>query len=270
MSLILCRHELVKHPFYIERLGIHISSSQELCYVIYQNPLLVLDGFVDERLIGFIREELGLTFLAGKLEAWIRSEESLDELPIVILQECYYYTAKEIAGYRQKLASLRKMSAAEFRKETADYYFRLRQYGTAIYYYNKILEDWRVKSLSDDFTAKVWNNIGAAYAGIFWFEKAFTAYEMAYNFDKSSGILKHLYQLALIDPKLELKERHAAAMTPMQKELWKKELNEVSINADKCENVRIVETMFDCNPVRCMESAEELLNSWKQEYRKML
>ena len=48
MSLILCRQEPVRHPFYIERLGVHIASSQELCYVIYQNPLLVLDGFVDE------------------------------------------------------------------------------------------------------------------------------------------------------------------------------------------------------------------------------
>lgn len=66
MSLILCRQEPVRHPFYIERLGIHIASSQELCYVIYQNPLLVLDGFVDDRLIEFIRSELGLSFLAGK------------------------------------------------------------------------------------------------------------------------------------------------------------------------------------------------------------
>ena len=69
----------------------------------------------------------------------------------MILQECCYYTAKEIAAYRQKLAAFRKMNAAEFRKETADYYFRLRQFGTAIYYYNRILEDWRVKSLTDEF-----------------------------------------------------------------------------------------------------------------------
>ena len=75
MSLILCRQEPVRHPFYIERLGVHIASSQELCYVIYQNPLLVLDGFVDDRLIEFIRSELGLSFLAGKLEAWQRSGE---------------------------------------------------------------------------------------------------------------------------------------------------------------------------------------------------
>lgn len=35
MSLILCRQEPVKIPLYIEDLGIHIYSSQELCYVIY-------------------------------------------------------------------------------------------------------------------------------------------------------------------------------------------------------------------------------------------
>ena len=93
---------------------------------------------------------------------------------------------------------------------------------------------------------------------------------MAYNFDKSPEMLKHLYQLALIDPKLELKERHAAAMTPEQKEIWKRELDEANQTAEKCGNVRMIETMFDRNPVRRMESAGELLNGWKQEYRKML
>ena len=34
MSLILCRQEPVTVPLYIEDLGIHLYSSQELCYVI--------------------------------------------------------------------------------------------------------------------------------------------------------------------------------------------------------------------------------------------
>ena len=50
MSLLLCRREKVKHPFYIEVLGIHIYSSQELCYVIYHHPLLVMNDFVDASL----------------------------------------------------------------------------------------------------------------------------------------------------------------------------------------------------------------------------
>ena len=55
MSLILCRQEPVTVPLYIEDLGIHLYSSQELCYVIYNNPLLVLEGFIDKRLTEYLR-----------------------------------------------------------------------------------------------------------------------------------------------------------------------------------------------------------------------
>ena len=64
MSLLLCRRERVKHPFYIEVLGIHIYSSQELCYVIYHHPLLVMNDFADASLFSFIKNELGLGFFS--------------------------------------------------------------------------------------------------------------------------------------------------------------------------------------------------------------
>ena len=72
MSLLLCRRERVKHPFYIEVLGIHIYSSQELCYVIYHHPLLVMNDFADASLFSFIKNELGLGFLAGRMEKLIK------------------------------------------------------------------------------------------------------------------------------------------------------------------------------------------------------
>ena len=81
MSLLLCRREKVKHPFYIEVLGIHIYSSQELCYVIYHHPLLVMNDFVDASLFFFVKNELGLGFLAGRMEKLVeaggRPEEAL-------------------------------------------------------------------------------------------------------------------------------------------------------------------------------------------------
>ncbi len=45
MSLLLCRLEPVKHPFVVAELGVRLFSSQELCYVIYENPLLVMEDF---------------------------------------------------------------------------------------------------------------------------------------------------------------------------------------------------------------------------------
>lgn len=270
MSLILCRHEPVKHPYFIDRLGIHITSSQELCYVIYNNPLLAMGGFIDDNLITFIRTELDMAFLAGKLEAYKKSGEDPDEMIFIILQECYYYTAKEISKFRQKIAAYRKMSAAEFTKETADFYFRLKQYGTAVIYYEKILDDWRIKSLSDEFTSKIWNNIGASYAGIFWFEKAMAAFDMSYNFQKNRDTLKKIYQLTLLNPELTLKERYEALITKEEKDGWKEELETVLKEASGDGKVKEVENLFDRDPIKRMAGAGKMLTKWKQEYRKMI
>lgn len=53
MSLILCRQEPVTSPYFVEELGVHLYSSQELNYVIYHHPLLVMEDFVNERLAAF-------------------------------------------------------------------------------------------------------------------------------------------------------------------------------------------------------------------------
>ena len=108
MSLLLCRLEPVKHPFVVAELGVRLFSSQELCYVIYENPLLVMEDFVDERLIQFIREDLDMDFLAGKLENWKKSGEDPDNMLLLILAECSYYTSGEVNRYRQTLIQLRK------------------------------------------------------------------------------------------------------------------------------------------------------------------
>ena len=107
MSLILCRQEPVTVPLYIEDLGIHLYSSQELCYVIYNNPLLVLEGFIDKRLTEFLRSELRMPFLAERVEKWLDSHGATEEILYLILKECNYYTPKEQAAYRQTVNGLK-------------------------------------------------------------------------------------------------------------------------------------------------------------------
>ena len=74
MSLLLCRQEPVKNPYYIDVLDVHIYSSQELCYVIFNHPLLVMDEFVDSSLLDFIRRELALPVLADRMEKLTSSD----------------------------------------------------------------------------------------------------------------------------------------------------------------------------------------------------
>ena len=271
MSLIPVVAEPVQHPYYVEPLGVHVGSSKELCYVIYNNPLLVMQNFVNDRLIAFIRNELGLVYLAEKLVSWRNSGEDQDELLIIILNVCNYYTPKEVNRFRQRIEAYRKLSTTEFTKETADYYFGLRQYGTAVQYYEKILNDWRVKSLTDEFTASVWNNIGASYAGIFWFEKAMDAYDASYNFRKDMDTVKRIYQLTLLNPELRMKARYDSLITEERKNTWKKELYDAMQEAEKSPEVAKVNALFEKkDSLRRAEGAEAVISRWKREYRKML
>ena len=115
MSLRLCRSEKVKNPYYVSFLGMHLYSSQELAYVIYHYPLLVMDCLVNERLLDFLREELNMGFLALKLENWKKSGEDPDEMLIFLLQESDYYSQNEISEYRQTLSGYRKQPPAEMK-----------------------------------------------------------------------------------------------------------------------------------------------------------
>ena len=99
MSFILCRQEEVTHPLYIEALGVHIWSSQELCYVIYNYPLLAMDHFLDERLTEFIEKELRMTVLAARLENGLRTGADEDELIFMFLEECHFLQSERDYGF---------------------------------------------------------------------------------------------------------------------------------------------------------------------------
>ena len=114
MSLILCRHEPVKHPYYIDVLGIHIHSSQELCYVIYNHPILVMDDFIDELLIEFIRRDLDMDYLAGRMEKLLETGSRHEDVLFLFLSECDYYNDKEIQKYKTTVAALRALHPAEY------------------------------------------------------------------------------------------------------------------------------------------------------------
>lgn len=271
MSLILCRQEQVKHPFFIDKLGIHIYSSEELCYVIVNHPFVAMDNFVDEELIAFIRNELGQGFLAGKLENMIAARTPVDDMLVTILQENDYYSSKEIHKFSQSLSSYRRMNRAELTKVMGDYYFHQKKYGTAIQYYERILNEWRLKSISNGFTAAVWNNIAASYAGIFWFDKAMEAYEMAYTFDKSKDVIRKMYQLTLFNPDLKVKDRFNTYITSDDRANWKKEFDSVMADGDDMRIVKSeLDSIFEKDPIRRLEAAGKKVTSLKLEYRKMI
>ena len=51
-GLILCRDKTVTHPYYVTELGLHLYTGEELCYFIYNDILLIGEGFLDDLVLG--------------------------------------------------------------------------------------------------------------------------------------------------------------------------------------------------------------------------
>ena len=270
MSLILCRQEPVQHPYYIDVLGIHIYSSQELCYVIYNHPVLVMDDFLDELLIEFIRRDLDMDYLAVRMEKLMETGARSEEVLALFMSECDYYGEKDIQKFKQTAAALRALHPAEYDKRLADYMFMQRQYGKAAARYCKIPEYPRDKVVDDGFLAGVYNNLGASYAMMFQFHKALGCYDKAYGLGKNPDMLKRIYFLTLFAPELDIKERYQSIFTEDLKKKWREEMDQASLEAGQAEEVRSLRALFKKDPVKRMNGASEMVRRWKQEYRMMV
>lgn len=268
MSVIVCRPEQVTRPYYVEDLGVNIYSSQEFCYAIYHHPMLFMDKFRDQDIIDFIRDQLGMGFVAARMEQRVKSGEKSEEVMFLFMQECDYYTAAEMNRFRQTVTSLKKLPPLEYAKKKTDYLVEFKQYGRAIADYQAILEAAGEKK--DDFLAcLVWNNLGACYARIFQFQKAMDAYDKAYGKKKDLDILEKMYHLTLLDSGLELKERYQSLMSPELKEKWDKDFEEAGEKAEESAQLKKLKDLFQKDSVKRGEGAAKLVEEWKQEFRSM-
>lgn len=270
MSLILCRQESVDSPYYIEELGIHLYSSQELCYVIYNHPLLVMEEFVNRNLVEFVRVELRMPFLAERMEKWLDGHGASDELLFLILQECPYYSPQEQARYRQLVTGLRKLSADEYAKRRADYFYYLGLYGRAISMYEKILDSGNERHLSGEFKSKLWNNIAACYAKLFSYQKALQAYDCAWNEKNEKIYLKRMYFLTRMEPELKLKDQYLELIARENTSGWDEEAKTCFEEAAGAGDAIRLGQLFEKDPQKRITEAGEVLNTWKCQYRKML
>ncbi len=270
MSLMVCRQEPVKNPYYIEALGIRIWSSAELCYVIYHNPLLVLDGFADEHLIAFIREELDMETLAAKLEKWMSGKGDADQLLFLILSESGYYSSAEQAKFRQEAAALKKLPPPEYARQKGDYMFERKQYGKAAAIYEKITGLPKGGAVTDEFLEKVWCSLGCTQARMFQFQKAGASFERAYSFRKSEDILKRMYYLSRTGEGMTDRKHHLPPVNEEQREAWEKDIGEARERAKASESILKLEGLFEKDSAEKLEGASRLIRQWKQEYRGMV
>lgn len=269
MGIILCESRTASHPLFLDELGVHLYTFEELCYVISEYPLLFMDDFVNEPLLEFIDTELGRQHLTDDIRKYRNEGATDDDTLCLILKDCDSYSNSEVLHYQGKLKAFRKLAPPEYLKRKADALFGLKRYGKAVTIYEKILA-MTEENGSDAFRGAVYNNEGSAYANLFLLDHAYRAYDKAYGCLKDREILKRIYFLSLMEPILEMKERYQSMVEEDAGVDWDQEFEKVRMEVKQCGEITETDAFFERDPIKRKKLITEKIEKWKQDYRNML
>lgn len=205
MGLILCESLVVKNPFHIDVLSLDIYTFEELCYMIFENPILVTEGIVSDTLVNFIGEDLKLTDLAENLKRKRSNGVSDEDILVYIIDSCDLYNNAESIDFRNVIGKIKKMPIWEVGKQRADYMFYVGKYDLSKKYYLDVID--MDKKADNDFVGSIYHNLGVVYANLFLYDEAYDAFKKSYELTNDEFVLFELYFLKRIfDPADKLKK----------------------------------------------------------------
>lgn len=185
MSYDLCLVQRAKRPYYIENIRTGIYSLEELCYYLYHNIYLIDESIMNEGLCDWVRDELGLPRLYRLLYEQVEKKEGAAWFVFPIFREIGYLNAQESREFQEQLARLEVQPEEMRKKLRGDYLVKEKMYGRAIGEYQRILARKNPGKLGVQFYAAVWNNLGAAYAGLFQYERASECFLEVWNLTRT-------------------------------------------------------------------------------------
>ena len=111
MSYDLCLLPQAKKPYYIENIRTNIYSLEELCFYLYNNACLIDETLMNERLLDWLRDELGLKKLYRQLYEQLEKKDGAGFFILPIFREAGYLTNTQMREYQEELAKLEVQSA---------------------------------------------------------------------------------------------------------------------------------------------------------------
>ena len=256
-------------PLVLEEPGVQIYSLEELCYYIYNNIYILTNAFLDEKLIAFIRTEIKEPLLADKLEQLKCENAGLAEAVVTILKYVDYYDTAEIEQVKDLLAMLDTQNVYERMKMRADRFLEKGCYYSAISNYDKIVNGERDINLSGLFYAKVYHNLGTAYARMFFFEKAAKYFEEAYKIGQHEKSRKcYLAACRMAEGEEQIQDMQA----PEEEQVLQRELELLTDNARYSDEYRAMQKMehlkSDGEVAQYYKAIDDCMDRWKAQYKR--
>lgn len=271
-GLILCRMKEAENPYYISNMDLKIYSLEELCYYIYNNIYLIGLDLADSKLVEFIRYEIKENELADKLEHLIKEKAGLAEIVITILKYVDYYSMSEIEELREILETLNTQNVLERLKARADSFLENKCYYSAIKNYNNIINSKKDITLSGIFYARVYHNLGVAYARMYLFKSAVEYFDEAYKIGQHEESKKCSMAASILAAGNETIELAEFDEDSEEVYVLKREIETLMDNA--CYNPEYKELDYiqslksDGLVSEHYKAIDEILHKWKRQYNK--
>jgi len=271
-GLFLCHGKLAKIPFLVEGTHTNIYSLEELCYYIKHNIYLIDEEILSEELCDWIEEALDKGKLAAKIRDFIGKPDGLKKLLRAINQETGYYPVEEVQRLVDILVATEGQTKEARLKCKGDSYMANRQNKRAIQIYSEILRnapvDW-----PREHQAAIWNNIGAAYAGLFLFPRAAEAFRKSYDLEPAEETcMNYLCAQRFTTPvdtyARVIEDEDIDPQIVVRFEKLLAEINESEKESSMRKRISAAEK--DRREGRITKSCrefDEIVNEWKKEYR---
>ena len=248
-NYILCGQPAAEIPYHIDSISLNLYSLQELCYFIANYIPMADESVICEKLTDWLEQECSLPGTAELVRSFLNRENGTFEAIKLILKSAHYYSAAQLEKILAKLEEYNSKREPERKKMRADLLMSQKKYRNAIEEYRKILDMTGIISEQKDFRAKVYYNLGSAYARMFRLGSAKTCFSRSYDLQKEEKVKRALLAAAYLE----------GGKTALETEAARVGADEGEVNTFLLE-IRSVDTP------KVEENVSELAERWISEY----
>lgn len=274
-KVILCEARQAVVPYTFVNTKVEVYSYEELCFYIYNNAVLLNPEQFQGRLVQWIKTELGMEGLAGKLMELLAGDSSFIEILVAILSAGSYYETAEIQQFIDKQELVTLLPAAEKTKLRADSFLMYKRVLKAISLYDGILR--QEETIEDKkFLGDVYHNKGVALAKNMELAKAKLCFLEAYERNKKKPSLEAYIMIRLLEAPVETVQSEAETFGMEEPDFARARMlleDAVEDSRNTAVYTRYEKALYNKNHgdyEAFNQRVDMLLNQWKEEFREQV
>ncbi len=191
---LLCTGKIAEKPYVCQGFQLEIYSVEELCYYLYHNPMFVEEGFLDDTLLAFIRDDCGLPESANRLARYASSRDLTVQM-MAVQREFGYYPEERLRDFQKSLEAESRRLPYLRELSRADAVLERRRFRMAIRLYEDLLHQENIPGRTADACAHACLGEAFAYANMGFYDAALSCLKTGYEYNGDLLLVKQAYKL---------------------------------------------------------------------------